>query len=256
MIRYRTRDITALVPGACPCGRTLRRMRRIGRRSDDMLIIRGVNVFPSQIEAALLEVEGTLPHYQIILTREHGPGPDRGAGRGHARRSSATRSAPWKHCSDRLWRRHRARARHSHARSRLVEPHTIQRSEGKAKRVIDKREAIMKIQQLSLFLENKPGTSLAPAACWPSTASTSARCPLADTQHFGILRLIVSDGGKAAKLLEGAGYRGQGDRGAGRRGGGPSRAGWPRCSTALEGSPASTSSTCTPFPSGTRTRPC
>ena len=47
-------------------------MRRIGRRSDDMLIIRGVNVFPSQIEAALLEVEGTLPHYQIILTREHG----------------------------------------------------------------------------------------------------------------------------------------------------------------------------------------
>ncbi len=47
-------------------------MRRIGRRSDDMLIVRGVNVFPSQVEAALLEVEGTLPHYQIILTREHG----------------------------------------------------------------------------------------------------------------------------------------------------------------------------------------
>ena len=72
MIRYRTRDITALIAGPCPCGRTLRRMRRIGRRSDDMLIIRGVNVFPSQVEAALLEVEGTLPHYQIILTREHG----------------------------------------------------------------------------------------------------------------------------------------------------------------------------------------
>jgi phenylacetate-CoA ligase len=72
MIRYRTRDITALVPGTCACGRTLRRMRRIGRRSDDMLIIRGVNVFPSQIEAVLLEVEGTLPHYQIILTRDKG----------------------------------------------------------------------------------------------------------------------------------------------------------------------------------------
>ena len=72
MIRYRTRDITALMPGPCACGRTLRRMRRIGRRSDDMLIIRGVNVFPSQVEAALLEIEGTLPHYQIILTREHG----------------------------------------------------------------------------------------------------------------------------------------------------------------------------------------
>ncbi len=72
MIRYRTRDITAFVTEPCPCGRTLRRIRRIGRRSDDMLIIRGVNVFPSQIESALLAVEGTLPHYQIILTREKG----------------------------------------------------------------------------------------------------------------------------------------------------------------------------------------
>src|ERR1035438_8974222 len=51
VIRYRTRDITALLPGSCPCDRTLRRMRRISRRSDDMLIVRGVNVFPSQIES-------------------------------------------------------------------------------------------------------------------------------------------------------------------------------------------------------------
>jgi phenylacetate-CoA ligase len=72
MIRYRTRDITAILLGQCACGRTMRRIRRIGRRSDDMLILRGVNVFPSQIEAALLEIEGTLPHYQIILTREQG----------------------------------------------------------------------------------------------------------------------------------------------------------------------------------------
>jgi phenylacetate-CoA ligase len=72
MIRYRTRDITALVAEPCPCGRTLRRMRRIGRRSDDMFIIRGVNVFPSQVETALLQVEGTLPHYHIVLTREGG----------------------------------------------------------------------------------------------------------------------------------------------------------------------------------------
>ena len=56
----------------CECGRTLRRIQRIGRRSDDMFIIRGVNVYPSQIETALLKVEGTLPHYQIILTREKG----------------------------------------------------------------------------------------------------------------------------------------------------------------------------------------
>ena len=72
LIRYRTRDVTALVSEPCGCGRTLRRIRRIGRRSDDMFIIRGVNVFPSQVETALLRVEGTLPHYQIILTRDVG----------------------------------------------------------------------------------------------------------------------------------------------------------------------------------------
>jgi phenylacetate-CoA ligase len=72
MIRYRTRDITAIHPEPCPCGRTIRRIRRIGRRSDDMFIIRGVNVFPSQVETALLQVEGTLPHYQIVLTRAKG----------------------------------------------------------------------------------------------------------------------------------------------------------------------------------------
>jgi phenylacetate-CoA ligase len=72
MIRYRTRDVTALVSEQCACGRTLRRIRRIGRRSDDMFIIRGVNVFPSQVETALLRVEGTLPHYQIVLTRDTG----------------------------------------------------------------------------------------------------------------------------------------------------------------------------------------
>jgi len=72
MIRYRTRDVTALMPGQCECGRTLRRIRRIARRTDDMLIVRGVNVFPSQVETALLRVEGTLPHYAILLTRDKG----------------------------------------------------------------------------------------------------------------------------------------------------------------------------------------
>jgi len=84
MIRYRTRDITTLLPGACPCGRTLRRIRRIGRRSDDMMIIRGINVFPSQIESALLDVEGTLPHYQIVLNRVSGLDEDGGPGRSHS----------------------------------------------------------------------------------------------------------------------------------------------------------------------------
>ena len=72
MIRFRTRDLTAFIPEPCPCGRSLRRVRRIRRRSDDMFIVRGVSVFPSQVETALLAVEGTLPHYQILLTRERG----------------------------------------------------------------------------------------------------------------------------------------------------------------------------------------
>jgi len=69
LIRFRTRDISRLLPEPCRCGRTLTRMDRITGRSDDMLIIRGVNVFPSQIEAILVGVEGIEPHYQIIVDR-------------------------------------------------------------------------------------------------------------------------------------------------------------------------------------------
>jgi phenylacetate-CoA ligase len=72
LIRYRTRDITTLNREACPCGRTHVRMRRVSGRSDDMLIIRGVNVFPSQIETVLMQIEGISPHYQIIVEREGG----------------------------------------------------------------------------------------------------------------------------------------------------------------------------------------
>jgi phenylacetate-CoA ligase len=139
MIRYRTRDITSLMPGRCRCGRSLRRMRRIGRRTDDMLIVRGVNVFPSQVEAALLDVEGTLPHYQIVLSRAHGLDqlevqvevtPETFSDRIGALEQLASR------IEDRL--EHVLGLR---APVRLVEPHTIQRSEGKAKRVIDRRSA-------------------------------------------------------------------------------------------------------------------
>jgi len=70
MIRYRTKDITSLVYDKCSCGRTLVRMNMIKGRSDDMLIIRGVNVFPSQIESVLIGIRGIGPHYQIVVTRE------------------------------------------------------------------------------------------------------------------------------------------------------------------------------------------
>ena len=137
MIRYRTRDITTLIAEPCPCGRTLRRVNRISRRSDDMLIIRGVNVFPSQVESALLAVEGTLPHYQIILTRE----------KGLDEMEVQVEVTP-EVFSDRIGALETLH--HTLARAlnqtlgirvnvRLVAPHTIARSEGKARRVIDQR---------------------------------------------------------------------------------------------------------------------
>jgi len=137
MIRYRTRDITALVPGTCACGRTSRRMRRIGRRSDDMLIIRGVNVYPSQIETVLLEVEGTLPHYQIVLSREHG-----------LDQMEVQVEVTSQIFSDRVGALEALSEKLVDAIERvigirikvtLVEPQTIGRSEGKAKRVLDRR---------------------------------------------------------------------------------------------------------------------
>jgi len=137
MIRYRTRDITSLVTESCPCGRTLRRMRRIGRRSDDMIIIRGVNVFPSQVEAALLAIEGTVPHYQIILTREKGLDV-------MEVRVEVTPGM----FSDKIGAIEDLNRKIVHVLDqtlgirvavRLVEPHGIERSEGKAKRVIDRR---------------------------------------------------------------------------------------------------------------------
>ncbi|MFP4143968.1 MAG: phenylacetate--CoA ligase family protein [Phycisphaeraceae bacterium] len=137
MIRYRTRDITAFYTDVCDCGRTVRRIRRIGRRSDDMFIIRGVNVFPSQIESALLEVEGTLPHYQIRLTR------DRGLDQIEVQVEVTSDVF-----GDTIGALERLQTRLAKAientiglrvKLRLVEPHTLQRSEGKAKRVIDQR---------------------------------------------------------------------------------------------------------------------
>jgi len=70
VIRYRTRDLTRLFPDSCPCGRTSHRIERITGRTDDMLIIKGVNVFPTQIESILFEIKGTQPHYNLVVERE------------------------------------------------------------------------------------------------------------------------------------------------------------------------------------------
>jgi len=137
VIRYRTRDISVLDRTPCPCGRTTARMRKVTGRTDDMLIVSGVNVFPSQIESVLMSIEGIAPHYQIIvdkngfldclevrveLTQELFTGQfrDLEALEGKIRRRlSSVLSLT--------------------ARVRLLEPRSLERSTGKARRVIDRR---------------------------------------------------------------------------------------------------------------------
>ena len=138
MIRYRTRDITALTNEPCECGRTLRRIKRIGRRSDDMFIIRGVNVYPSQIETALLKVEGTLPHYQIILTRDKGL--DEVEVQVEVTREAFGDTVGALEQLQRRLGKSVETLTGLRVNVRLVQPQTLQRSEGKAKRVIDQRK--------------------------------------------------------------------------------------------------------------------
>jgi phenylacetate-CoA ligase len=139
MIRYRTRDLTVLHGEPCACGRTTVRMEKIRGRSDDMLIVRGVNIFPSLIEKSLLNVEGLEPHYQIIIDRP---------------KDQLDKLEIWVEAShtyfqpidtralDRL--RDDAEAELSQtlgvkAEVKLMGPQSLERSEGKAKRIIDKR---------------------------------------------------------------------------------------------------------------------
>jgi phenylacetate-CoA ligase len=139
LIRYRTGDISGVMEGDCPCGRKLARMRRVSGRVDDMIIVDGVNVFPSQIEDVLLKVEGIEPHYRIIVDREEGvdsvevqaevsgafPYLDEAAKVEGLRRSLASR------LEETLGFR---------ARVSFVEAESIERSEGsKLRRVVDRR---------------------------------------------------------------------------------------------------------------------
>jgi len=137
-IRYRSRDITRLYREPCRCGRTLIKMEKVTGRSDDMLIIRGVNVFPSQIEQVLMEVEGTEPHYQIILDRKAALDDVEVMVEVNEKLFSDEVKV-----LDDLRKRISDRFRSVlgiSARITLVEPMTIARSEGKAVRVVDKRK--------------------------------------------------------------------------------------------------------------------
>jgi phenylacetate-CoA ligase len=138
VIRYRTRDITRLSFEPCPCGRTHSRMERVSGRTDDMLIIRGVNVFPTQIESVLLAMEETEPHYHIHVFRE-----------GTLDNLEVWVELSEKYFSDEIKQLESLNKKISReiqsvigiaCRVKLVEPRTIERSEGKAKRVTDHRK--------------------------------------------------------------------------------------------------------------------
>jgi len=138
VIRYRTRDITSLNPEPCICGRTHIRMNRVSGRTDDMLIIRGVNVFPSQIESILMETEDVEPHYQLVVDRE-----------GNLDTLTVMLEVGERLFSDEVKHLQNLENQLSKnikeylgvsAKVKLVESKTIARSQGKAVRVIDNRK--------------------------------------------------------------------------------------------------------------------
>lgn len=138
MIRYRTRDIAALDPCPCPCGRTGRKMGRVVGRTDDMLIIRGVNVFPSQIEEALLAVEGAAPHYLIEVSRPNNL--DEVSVKVEVRPEFfSDKMSEMQALRDRIDRKIQAYTG-IHVTVEMVAPKTIERSAGKAVRVVDNRK--------------------------------------------------------------------------------------------------------------------
>lgn len=137
LLRYRTKDITKLSIEPCSCGRTYAKMTRVTGRSDDMLIIRGVNVFPSQVESVLLSIGDTEPHYLLIVDRI-----------GNLDQLEILVEVSEAMFSDKIKRLEELERKICSeldsvlgiaAKVRLVEPKTIERSEGKAKRILDKR---------------------------------------------------------------------------------------------------------------------
>ena len=138
VIRYRTRDLARLIPSQCPCGRTMIRMTRVFGRTDDMLIVRGVNVFPQQIETVLFEIEGVAPHYQIVIDRK-------GALDETTVNVEVSESIFFDEMKKQSELKETIKKRLASelgisVEVKLVEKKTLERFEGKAKRVIDKRK--------------------------------------------------------------------------------------------------------------------
>jgi phenylacetate-CoA ligase len=138
VIRYRTRDISVLHPEPCRCGRTFVRMGRVQGRSDDMLIIRGVNVFPSQIESIIMETKGVEPHYQLVVDRV--ASLDQLTVLVEVNEKLFSDEIKNLQAMGRTLEKNIRETLGVAAEVKLVEPKTIQRSEGKAVRVVDKRK--------------------------------------------------------------------------------------------------------------------
>jgi len=140
LLRYRTKDLTSIDYGKCECGRTIARISRFKGRSDDMLIIRGVNVFPSQVESALLDMSETSPHYMMIVDRHN-----------NLDTLEIQVEVEERFFSDEIKELENLTKKIAHviqnalglaAKIKLVEPKTLERSMGKAVHVIDKRKLI------------------------------------------------------------------------------------------------------------------
>lgn len=137
VIRYRTRDITVLNPEPCRCGRTTVRMKKIKGRSDDMLIIKGVNVFPSQIESVIMQVQETAPHYQIIVSKKGYL--DELEIKVELRPESFTDNYKELIAIEENIHRYLRKILGIGAKVILVAPNSLERTTGKAKRVVDLR---------------------------------------------------------------------------------------------------------------------
>ncbi|CAG36001.1 phenylacetate--CoA ligase family protein [Desulfotalea psychrophila] len=138
LIRYRTRDLTRFLPGDCPCGRTSRRIERILGRSDDMLIIKGVNVFPTQVESVLFDIDGTEPHYRIIVERENNV--DRATVLVEVNETTFFHEMKKQRALINEIKRRLTSEIGVGFEVKFVEERTLERFEGKAQRVIDKRK--------------------------------------------------------------------------------------------------------------------
>ena len=138
LLRYRTRDLCSLIPGECECGRTAVRMGRILGRSDDMLIIRGINVFPSQVESVILSTEEFEPHYQLVIDRIDNL--DRLTVRVELRNEFMTDLLPDLAALEHKLSEKLKSVLSIRAKVQLLPQGTLERSQGKSKRVIDNRK--------------------------------------------------------------------------------------------------------------------